>query len=113
LNNEEYVSTARTSDCFEDFTEQPNHRKESTIDEIEMVQDASTSKENEEIFNTFTNELAYTAYISISRLNSGVYIDSILTNADLIHQMCLQDEKKRQRSAREQIRNNKYFEFFE
>ena len=51
-----------------------------------------------EIINTFTSELAYTAYLSISRLNSGVYIDAILPNTDLIHHLCLQDEQKRQKT---------------
>lgn len=48
---------------------------------------------SEEILNTFTAELAHTAYLSISRLNSGVYIDSILSNAELIHRMNLLDEQ--------------------
>ena len=45
------------------------------------------------MFNTFTIELAHTAYLSISRMCSGVYIDSIMSNADLIHRMCLLDEQ--------------------
>jgi len=56
---------------------------------------------NEELINTFTNELANIGYYSISRLNSGVYIDSILKNSDLIHQMCNQFdlEQKKQKKT--------------
>ncbi|CAF0855447.1 unnamed protein product [Brachionus calyciflorus] len=48
---------------------------------------------NDEMANTFTCELAHTAYLSISRLTSGNYIDGILKNGDLIHRMCLLDEQ--------------------
>jgi hypothetical protein len=51
------------------------------------------NKKVEEMLNTFTVELAHTAYMSISRLNSGVYVDSILPNSELIQQMCSQFEK--------------------
>lgn len=106
LNDEDDAAATHTSEGLENSTEKLSA---SITEESELPSNAlSPSKVDDEIFNTFTNELAYTAYISISRLNSGVYIDSILTNADLIHQMCLQDEKKRQRAAREQARNNKY-----
>ncbi len=68
---------------------------------------AASPKADDEIFATFNSSLAYTAYLNISRLNSGVYIDSILSNTDLIHQMCLQDEKKRQRMMMTSQRHTK------
>jgi hypothetical protein len=52
-----------------------------------------STEQNDEILNTFTIELAHTAYLSISRMCSGVYMDSIMSNADLIHRMCLLNEQ--------------------
>ena len=54
----------------------------------------------DEILNTFTSELAHIAYFSISRLNSGVYIDSILKHSDLIHQMCLLYEQENKNQSK-------------
>ena len=63
----------------------------------DIIQNSASNEEgadkNDEMFNTFTIELAHTAYLSISRMCSGVYIDSIMSNADLIHRMCLLDEQ--------------------
>lgn len=85
-----------TEDCCDGSKEAYRQKNSCSIKE-ESETPTHTHKVDEEILNTFTSELAFTAYLTIARLNSGNYIDSILSNADLIHQMCLQDEQKRQK----------------
>jgi len=105
LNDEEEQNSIQNLDSFEGSSEQ--ERSASILEENEVldliissptVASVSVSpKVDDEIYTTFNSSMAYTAYLNISRLSSGVYIDSILSNTDLIHQMCMQDEKKRQR----------------
>ncbi|RNA20175.1 WD repeat-containing 81-like, partial [Brachionus plicatilis] len=79
----------------EDDSDQP-----SNTESHENAFENSTSSfgSNEEMINTFTCELAHTAYLGICRLTSGNYIDNILSNGDLIHKMCLLNEQASKQS---------------
>ena len=90
-----------SEDCCDSSKEASDPKHACSIKE-ENETATRVHKVDDDILNTFTSELAFTAYLTIARLNSGNYIDSILSNADLIHQMCLQDEQKRQKILSEQ-----------
>lgn len=108
LNDEEDFTGSK--DASEEASEQ--ERSSSILEESDVVvETVHCPKVDDEILNTFNSSLAYTAYLSISRLNSGVYIDSILSNADLIHQMCLQDEKRRQKANQKAAKFDNLYHF--
>lgn len=57
---------------------------------------------NEEFLLTFTPELAHAAYFSISRYISSNFVDSILSNHVLIHELCMKHSK----NLRDESENN-------
>ena len=69
MNNDDQQSNMEIEDELKNLNKSDNNTSNNN-DKIE-IKTNDTNTEDDEIFNTFTSELAHVSYMSISRLNSG------------------------------------------